>query len=270
MTAYDADAFNALEVTGWDRKAEAYDRVWAGVTARVAAQLLDAAGVKAGTRALDVGTGPGELAARAADRGASVVGVDASEAMLSLARRKHPEVEFRLGDAERLPFPDASFDAVMAGFVLLHIGRPDRALAEFTRILVDGGRAALTLWAPESDVHRVFLQAMGDLGIRPPPELPAGPPIVRADDEVVALVRAAGLTEVVLEEVRFTQRFTSPEAMRLGMLDAGVRLGLILKAQPAEALRLLDANVDARLQRFAVDGGIDVPVVVQLVSGVRR
>jgi ubiquinone/menaquinone biosynthesis C-methylase UbiE len=53
------------------------------------------------------------VAAKAAERAASVVGVDIADAMISLARRLHPQLEFRSGDAEALPFPDASFDAVV-------------------------------------------------------------------------------------------------------------------------------------------------------------
>jgi len=269
MTTYDADAFNALEATGWDRRAQDYERVWAGVTARVADRLLDAAGVQPGTRVLDVGTGPGELAARAAARGAVALGIDPAAGMLALAARKHPGVEFRAGNAEQLLCADASFDAVLASFVLLHVGRQERALAEFARVLVPGGRVALTLWSPESAVHAVFLESMSEMRIQPPPEVPPGPPIVRPDDEVIDLVRGAGFADVRLEHVLFSERFASPEAMRLAMLDAAVRLPPILEAQPAEVRSRLDADIDARLAAFAVDGGIDVPVAVQLVSGVK-
>ena len=269
MTTYDADAFNALEATGWDRKADAYDRVWARVTARVADQLLDAAGVGPENRVLDVGTGPGELAARAAARGATALGIDPAAGMLALAARKHPSVEFRPGSAEELRFPDASFDAVVANFVLLHVGRQERALAEFARVLIPGGRVALTLWSPESVVHAVFLQAMAEVGVQLPVDVPAGPPIVRPDGEVVALVEDAGFADVRLELVRFSERFPSAEALRAGMLDAAVRLPPILDAQPEDVRRRLDAEVDARLAEYTVDGEIELPVVVQLVSGVR-
>ena len=213
MTTYDADAFNAFEAGAWDRKAGAYDRIWARVTARVADPLLDAAGVGPGVRVLDVGTGPGDLAARAADRGAVALGIDAAAGMLALAARKHPGVEFRAGNAEELWCADALFDAVLASFVLLHVGRQDRALAEFARVLVPSGCVALTLWSPESVVHAVFLESMAEVDVQLPPGLAAGPPIVRPDDEVVDLVRNAGFVDVRLEHVRLTERFHSAEAM---------------------------------------------------------
>src|SRR5262249_56363460 len=95
---------------------------------------------------LDVATGPGYVAAAAVRRGASVVAVDFSEAMLAEARRHHPAIDFRSGDAEALPFPDASFDAVVMSFGLLHLARPDQALAEAHRVLRPRGRLAFTVW----------------------------------------------------------------------------------------------------------------------------
>ena len=72
----DPDAFNAFEASGWEEKAGGYDRLVGHVTSRFAGPLLDAANVTQGTRVLDLATGPGYVAAQAAERGASVVGVD--------------------------------------------------------------------------------------------------------------------------------------------------------------------------------------------------
>lgn len=85
---------------------------------RVVERLLDAAAAGSGQRVLDAACGPGYAAARAADRGACVVGLDAGEAMVTRARARYPRVAFCNGDVEALPFPDGSFDAVIAGFAL--------------------------------------------------------------------------------------------------------------------------------------------------------
>ena len=129
----DPDAFNAFEAAGWDRQSAGYDEFFGPITGRVVAPLLDAAGVDAGSRVLDVASGPGYVAVHAAARGATVIGVDVAEAMIALARRLHPELVFRRGDAEALAFDDAAFDAVVANFLLLHLGRPERALGELAR-----------------------------------------------------------------------------------------------------------------------------------------
>src|SRR3954463_16024231 len=131
----DADAFNAFEAAGWERQVSGYEDFFGPITTRLVGPLLDAAGVDRGARVLDVASGPGYIAAAAAERGASVIGVDIAEGMISLARRLHPQLDFRFGDAEALPFADGSFDAVVANFVLLHVGRPERAAPEFARVL---------------------------------------------------------------------------------------------------------------------------------------
>ena len=76
-------------------------------------------------------TGPGYVAGRAAARGASVVGVDLSPEILALAASLNPGVEFRPGDAHELPFEDCSFDAVVSGFVIPHLGDHIQAMGEF-------------------------------------------------------------------------------------------------------------------------------------------
>jgi ubiquinone/menaquinone biosynthesis C-methylase UbiE len=103
MAEIDAAAFNAFEAAGWEAKAAGYDEFFGAITTRLVAPLLDAAEVRAGVRLLDVASGPGYAAARAAERGASVVGVDIASAMISLASRLHPQLEFLRGDAEALP-----------------------------------------------------------------------------------------------------------------------------------------------------------------------
>ena len=78
--------------------------------------------------------------------GASVVGVDGAVAMVSLAGGLHPGLEFRRADAHRLPFDDASFDAVVGNFLILHLGRPEEAVREFVRVLRPNAGLALTAW----------------------------------------------------------------------------------------------------------------------------
>jgi ubiquinone/menaquinone biosynthesis C-methylase UbiE len=174
----DPDAFNAFEAAGWHAKAAGYDDFFGEITGRVVEPLLDAAAVGPGDRVLDVATGPGYAAAVAAERGARVVGVDVAEGMLELARRLHPGLDFRPGSAEELPFPDWSFDAVVGNFVMLHLGRPEQAAAEFARVLVPGGRVALTVWDVPSAARflGVFLDAVAEAGASPPDEIPVGPP----------------------------------------------------------------------------------------------
>src|SRR4051812_19143400 len=131
-TPVDADAF---EAAGWEARSAGYDDFFGRITPRLVEPLLEAAAVRSGSRVLDVATGPGYVAARAAQRGAAVVAIDLSESMLALARRLHPALDVRRGDAEALPFDDGAFDAVVGSFVLLHLGRPEQGAREFARVL---------------------------------------------------------------------------------------------------------------------------------------
>ena len=96
-----------------------------------------------GSRALDVATGTGDLAIALAGRGASVVGLDFSDGMLDLARKKAPQVEFVQGNALALGYPDASFDAVTVGFGARNFADLDRGLSEMARVTRQGGRVVI-------------------------------------------------------------------------------------------------------------------------------
>src|SRR4029453_17250126 len=103
--AIDPAAFREFERQGHDRVARSYGGFFEPVTAKVIEPLLDAAGVRLGSRTLDIASGAGSVPAAAAARGAEVVGIDLSPQMVAVARTRHPALDFREGDAERLPFP---------------------------------------------------------------------------------------------------------------------------------------------------------------------
>jgi ubiquinone/menaquinone biosynthesis C-methylase UbiE len=118
------------------------------------ARVVSAAGIDPGNRVLDVGCGTGNAALTARRAGASVVGVDVTPPMLDLARAgaalaAYDDIEWVAGDAEALPFPDDSFDAVLSNFG--HVFSPQASVAgsEMVRVARDGGRVAFTAWSPD-------------------------------------------------------------------------------------------------------------------------
>jgi ubiquinone/menaquinone biosynthesis C-methylase UbiE len=270
-TAVDADAFNAFEAAGWEQRAAGYEDFFGPITTRLVDPLLDAAGVGRGTRVLDVASGPGYVAARAAARGAAVIGVDTAEAMIAVARRRHPQLEFRHGNAEALPLPDGSFDAVVGNFVMLHLGRPEQAAAQFVRVLAPGGRLALTVWdVPEhARFLGVVLDALAAAGATPPPDIPVGPPFFRfsEDEEFARLLRDQGLEDVHVKTIAFTHREPSPDALWQGMLGGTVRTSALILRQTAEMQRQIRAAFDRIVQQFQLGGQLELPVSVKLASG---
>jgi len=266
----DLDAFDAFEAAGWEEKAAAYERFFGVITSRVVEPLLAAASVAVGTRVLDVATGPGWVAAQAAERGASVVGVDVAEAMIARARSAHPELDFRQADAHELPFGDASFDAVVGNLAVMHLSRPERAMGEFARVLRPGGRLALTAWAHPSQ-HRlagVFVDALAQARAMPPADLPPGPDFFRFsdDEEFAAALRQQGLASPAATAITFVVRFASADELWNGMLDATVRVAALITLQPEEVRQRIRAAFDRVAGGYRRGDVLEVPVAVKLAA----
>jgi ubiquinone/menaquinone biosynthesis C-methylase UbiE len=266
----DAEAFNAFEAAGWQKQAAGYDDFFGPITTRLVEPLLDAAKVTRDTRLLDVASGPGYVAAQAAERGAAVVGVDIVEAMLALARRLHPQLEFRSGDAEALPFADGSFDAVVGNFLLLHLGRPEQAAAEFARVLAADGRLALTVWdVPErARFLGVMLDAVAAAGASPPADIPLGPPFFRfsEDEEFIRVLRGQGLEDATVRTIAFTHQESSADALWRGLLGGTVRTSALILRQPREVQREIRAAFDRIVRQYESGGRLELPVSVKLAS----
>jgi SAM-dependent methyltransferase len=135
----------------WNRLAERL--------APVHATLVDRLAPRPGERWLDVGTGNGAVALRAARAGADVTGLDLSEALLEEARKRAHDagltVRFDLGDAQRLPYGEASFDVVSSSFGVIFAPDAVAAAGELARVVRPGGRLGLTAWRPNERMKEI-------------------------------------------------------------------------------------------------------------------
>ncbi len=106
---------------------------------------------------LDVACGTGDMAVSLVERGCTVTGIDLSEEMLAIARQKAPIVTFMIADAEHLPFPDASFDAVTCAFGVRNFVHLEQGLKEMLRVLKPGGTMViLELATPDNPLVKPF------------------------------------------------------------------------------------------------------------------
>lgn len=185
----------------WDRISEIYQRE---IDARFSPVVegFARAGVRVGESVLDLGSGTGAVACRAAavvGPGGSVTAVDLSTDMLELARRRAKEaqltnVDVREGRAEEIPAADASFDVIIASLSLMYVLDRHRAAEECTRVLRPGGRLVAAVWAGAEDADIVRFQQTAGAFAPPPPVPGVGPGALADAAAFLAQLTSAGIT----------------------------------------------------------------------------
>ena len=230
--------------------------------------LLDAAGLGAGTRVLDIGCGTGSLTRTAARRAAPgpVVGVDLSAAMIDVARMRATDfanVTFLRADAQVHPFPDSGFDAVVSRAGASFFGDPRAAFANLARATAPGGRLALITWQAPSR-NEWFVEITGALAGRPfagpPPGVPS--PFAFADPAAVtALLDGAGFTDVQIADVREPALFGDDPALASDVMAELLRW--LLEGRDADTAR---ADLLAAMQRHEGPDGITFGSAAWLVT----
>jgi SAM-dependent methyltransferase len=267
-----SEEFQAFEHAGWQTAAATYHRYWERLTAQSIPALLDAVAARPGARFLDIASGPGHIAAAAAERGADVTGVDFADNMISLARIAYPTVDFQLGDAIDLYLPAGSVDAAVMGFGMLHLSEPERAATEAFRVLRPGGGFAFSVWAMPAMARgfEIVLDAVRTFG-NPDVSLPPGPPFFRysAEAEARALLGDAGFVDITFEEIPQTWRLPGTSEFLLAFHGGTARTGPLLRAQTPAALELISAAVFDGLKQYQTHDGLAVPMPAVVVAGVK-
>jgi SAM-dependent methyltransferase len=252
-------AFDESERRTWAGRADAYAASFAKLCAYAVPVLLDAAGVADGVRVLDVGAGTGTAAAVACERGAKVTAVDAEPGMVARAASAVPEADVRLAALPHLPFADDAFDAVVANFVLNHVGRPRDALTELRRVTRPGGRIAVTVWAlPPAAGQALLGRAVQAAGVTRPAHLPVLAPeddFLRTEQGFAALLGEAGLTDVVCDTLTWDHR-TTVEEWWSGAATGVATIGQIVTSQKPAVIAEIKDHFESLCAEFAGPGGV--------------
>ncbi|HUY85473.1 MAG TPA: class I SAM-dependent methyltransferase [Acidimicrobiales bacterium] len=191
----------------WGAYCEEYAMNFVALTRGTFALLLNSVEIEPDCRFVEVGSGPGLLAAEAFRRGAEVTCIDTCEQMLDIARMNVPEGEMQLGDATTLEIRRQWADAVVANFVLDLLPDPAAAVLEAARVTKSGGRFAATIWRRHSDnpALGLFYEAASRVGLEVPEATQAGPPLWDRD----IFTRTLGRAHLADLEVR-TLEWTIP------------------------------------------------------------
>jgi SAM-dependent methyltransferase len=268
----EAEKFRTFELIGWEHIPDNYHTAFGQLTTQAIDPLLDAARVKRGMAFLDIASGPGYVAAAAAKRGAVVLGIDFSAAMVAQAQRLHPEVEFREGDAEELPMGNGLFAAAAMNFGILHLGRPDQAIAEAYRVLRAGGRFAFSVWAPPEETvgFGIVLRAV-QLHGEPRVELPEGPPFFRFSDagECTRSLIAVGFESPKVTKIAQYWRLPAGDGLFNAMRDSTVRTAGLLRAQKPTVLNKIREAMSSELEQYTKGDAVELPMPALIASGVK-
>jgi len=259
----DSVSFHNFEHAGWESIPLAYHNGFGDLTTQAIEPLLEAAAVGKGARVLDIATGPGYVAAAAARRGAEVVGIDFSAAMIEQARKRYPGLVFWCCDAVALPFGAQTFDVALMNFGMLHLSQPEKAIGEASRVLRRGGRFAFTVWAKPEEAagFETVLEAIGACGATNV-GLPEGPPFFRFSEpsECVRALLEAGFESARVTKVSQTWRLRDGDHLFEIMKDGTVRTAGLLRAQTAGALVRIRARIREEAERYRRGAVIELPM----------
>ena len=236
-----------------------------GVVARYGEQtqidLIDRLDIQPGMKVLDVGCGTGNSAIPEAKKGAEVTGVDISPNLLEQARKRAEaegvKARFQEGDAEKLEFPDASFDLVVSIYGAMFAPRPELVASEFKRVTKPAGRIVMGNWTPTGFMGQSF--KLATKYVPPPPGIPA--PVLWGDEQTVRERLSTGISKLQLTPRLARLAFPMDEAAAVELLRTYVgptKLAFERLDEAGQAAYRRDLEALWRQHNRATDGTVAV------------
>jgi ubiquinone/menaquinone biosynthesis C-methylase UbiE len=206
--AIDFEALKARQQAAWS----CGDYALIGITLQIVGEeLCEALDIRASGKVLDVAAGNGNVSLAAARRWCDVTATDYVPALLERARERAAgerlSMTFREADAEALPFPDASFDAVVSTFGVMFTPDHERAAAEMLRVCRPGGKIGLANWTPQGFIGQLFKT----IGKHLAPAAGARSPALWGTRERIAELFEPHAASIITAQRHYVFRYRSPE-----------------------------------------------------------
>lgn len=261
MSTLDSKRYKEAERQNWDSVAHGWQKWWTTIeigAERVSRRLIELAGIKTGSRVLDIATGIGEpaiTAAREVGSGGQILATDLSTEMLSIAKQRainaglQQVIEFKQGDAETIDLPASTFDAVLCRWGLMFLPNLTSGLSNIYRSLVDGGRLSAAVWAtPEKDslIASIMNTVMKETNSPPPPAGSPGPFSLSDENFLKNSLISSGFKGVAIERMNVTFDFGSSEAYASFVCEtAGPLQAMLLKETQERRQEILKAVIES-------------------------
>jgi ubiquinone/menaquinone biosynthesis C-methylase UbiE len=269
MSTFDPIKYKAMEKEAYSNYAASYEEYGSAIFEALAAPLLDKAHLVPGQAVLDVACGIGIPALRAAGMvapGGQVTGIDIASGMIELARARALKsginnVNFREGDAESLPFPDESFDAVLSNMGLIHVPDRAKALREMARVLKKSGCLALSVWSTPDKSVSLGILAKVIAGLWPAAVVPGAPtwfdfgPFGALEEAL----SKAGFVDVTVERIDFPLEMESSDRFWEASLGISGKLRMLLKSIPSEIAQKIEHDAKEKAEQFRVGSILHIP-----------
>lgn len=239
----------------WSGRAAAYARGLAGVYAGAIGLVLDTIDERVPLQRAhlaDVGCGTGLLAAAARERGARVSAIDPAPDMRELARRTAPDAQVIDGTAPELPLADGSIDVTTGHFLLEHAGDPRGALADLVRVTRPGGVVAVTIWAPDSALGRLWSEVAAESDAEPVRvhRMPDQFDFARTGTGLASLLDGAGLEHIDVHTLAWLAQVDADDLWAAPAAGIG-ELGRLLAGQDEQTV----ARAKRAYDRLTADRG---------------
>lgn len=275
----DKKQFIEIQRQDWNRVAPAWEK-WDEKLSRnmsfVNHRLIADARLRPGNRVLDLGCGtgyPAILAAQAVGSQGSVVGLDLSEEMLAVARRKAnalglSNVEFHAEDATTLPFETASFDSVISRFCLMFLPEISLTVSEISRVLKPGAYLAAAVWSsPEKNPYIRMPMDIIKKFVEIPVPAPDQPGIFRLarKGDLSGIAAKSGLREIADEDISGESIFDSSDEYFESLMEMAAPLQPLFAKLSPEQKKAVKIEIKSAVDKYKRENGIAMPMTIRIV-----